>query len=141
MKPDTPLILDTHVWFWLAVGDKTLLKRQEVKQLIPTLATRPLYLASISLWEIAMLESKGRIALKSSCTSWLEKAIQKTRVHVLELTPAMAADSAALPGEFHGDPADRMITASARSSEAVLLTRDRNILTYSKEGHLSTIRV
>jgi PIN domain nuclease of toxin-antitoxin system len=57
------------------------------------------------------------------------------------LTSTIAAQSYKLPGTFHGDPADRMIVATARVENAVLFTRDEEILRYSKAGHLKAIMV
>jgi PIN domain nuclease of toxin-antitoxin system len=48
-------------------------------------------------------------------------------------------DSARLPGDLHGDPADRMLVATARRVGATLVTRDGRILDYADGGHLSVL--
>jgi PIN domain nuclease of toxin-antitoxin system len=86
--------------------------------------------ASISLWEFAMMVAKGRIELKITAEQWLDYATHKTGIHLFELTPKVAVESCELPIPFHGDPADRIIVATARIKGATLLTKDRKILDY-----------
>ena len=81
-----------------------------------------------------MLVSKGRLSLTMPVRDWLEKALSMPGLSILPLTAEIAADSCFLPGNFHGDPADRLITASCRSCEATLITMDQPILDYSLEG-------
>ena len=45
-----------------------------------------------------------------------------------------------MPGELHGDPADRLIAATARHLGAVLLTEDQLLLDYGKAGHIKTLK-
>lgn len=135
------IMLDTHVWFWIATGDETVLKKPKVKELIMSLHKYPLLLASISLWEISMLESKGRIHLKTDSSSWLRESVRKTKVKIIPIIPEIAADSTTLPGNFHGDPADRLIVAAARNTNALLLTRDKKIIDYGKKGYVNHIAV
>jgi PIN domain nuclease of toxin-antitoxin system len=55
------------------------------------------------------------------------------------IEPAIAIDSVRLPGEFHPDPADRIIVATARFHHATLLTADQAILAYGRKGHVDVI--
>jgi len=91
----------------------------------------------MSVWELGMLESKGRIQLGISCTQWVEKALAQPGVALAPLTPAIAIESSNLPGSFHGDPADRIIVATARALKARLLTSDKNIRAYARQRHIS----
>ena len=90
----------------------------------------------ISVWEIGMLIAKGRLALSMSADDWLLAVQSVPNVHLLPLTAGIAIDSTRLPGSFHGDPADRMIVATARAINAPLVTADRKIRAY---GHVQTI--
>jgi len=56
-----------------------------------------------------------------------------------ELSPQILLESSFLPGEFHSDPADRNIAATARQHGYTVMTRDRDILDYAQAGHLSAI--
>jgi PIN domain nuclease of toxin-antitoxin system len=62
---------------------------------------------------------------------WVSKAVLASAVIVHPLEPAIAVDSAELPG-FHGDPADRMIVSTARHLAAVLVTKDSKILDWAE---------
>ena len=122
------LLLDTHVWWW-SVSEPAHLSSIAVEKI---LATRPSQraIASISLWELAMLEAKQRIEMDIPVAVWLSRAVTKTGIRIIELTPTIAADSCNLPGSFHKDPADRIIVATARVHGLTLLTRDQKILEY-----------
>ena len=138
---DRPLVLDTHTWFWLAIGDPEFVKSERMNRLKNDLWTYNLQISSISLWEISMLESKARIILKQDCLSWLLQSIEKTRLRVIDLTPEISVMANRLPAEFHGDPADRIIVATTRITNGVLLTRDARILKYGAAGFVDTIKI
>ncbi len=122
------LLMDTHVWFWclsepqrLSKGASDIIKRTPVGQRT---------ISSISIWEFAMMAARGRIELKITPTEWLDYAIHETGLSVLEITPRVAVEACQLPGDFHADPADRIIVATARVHGATLVTKDRKILSY-----------
>lgn len=129
----TPILIDTHVWLWVAGGETGRFRRRTI-DLIDTAARESrLLLAAISLWEVAMLEAKGRIQLELPCGEWLKRARRNTGVMVAPLETEIAALSAALPG-LHGDPADRMIVATALHHGATLLTEDDRIVAHARKG-------
>lgn len=132
-----PLLLDTHVWIWLMLGDSRLGKpsRKLLEEAVP--AGR-LLVSIISVWETAMLEVKGRITLAADCDSWIRQALSAPGVRLAELTPEIAVSSTRLPPPFSGDPADRILVATARETGATLVTADRAILDYARRGHLRT---
>src|SRR6266851_409518 len=133
-----PLLVDTHVWLWLVAGSPEL--SQQARQTVDRAAAAgTLRIAAISLWEIALLASRGRIVLGKSISLWLEEALAEPGPAIEPLSPQIAIESYALPDVFHPDPADRMIVATARVIGAALLTRDRQILDYAVRGHLTTI--
>lgn len=88
----------------------------------------PLELSDVSLWEVATLVSLGRLAVTMPLREWLEAAAAPPLVQRRGISPAVAAEVAALPDSFHRDPADRIIIATARVHDATLLTRDERII-------------
>ncbi|MCB1827288.1 MAG: type II toxin-antitoxin system VapC family toxin [Coxiellaceae bacterium] len=133
-------LLDTHAWLWYVVGDKAVSIANR-KLLESAAQENRLYMAAISLWEIAMLEKKSRITLERETLEWVQDSLALSHVEMIELTPSIAVESARLPGEFHGDPADRLIVATARIKGFTLLTRDKRIIEYAKSDYLSAIKI
>jgi PIN domain nuclease of toxin-antitoxin system len=84
--------------------------------------------SDISLWEVATLLSLGRIELDVPLREWLEGTSAEPLVRRCGISPAVAAEGAALPDSFHRDPADRIIVAAARITGAALLTQDERII-------------
>jgi len=122
------ILLDTHILlFWL--GDGARLSKAQRAILEGVSPTSPALLATISLREIATLHELGRIVLDLPLRDWLEAATAPPLVERVAVTPAIAAEVAALPDNFHRDPADRIIVATARVLGATLLTLDRRIAT------------
>ncbi len=83
-----------------------------------------------------MMVTRGRINLKIDPKHWLNNALSKSGLKVIELTPEIAIESCSLPGDFHKDPADRIIVATARTHNLTLLTKDIKILEYP---HVKTL--
>lgn len=98
-------------------------------------------IAAISLWEISMLTKKGRIRLEKPLLIWINEALSLPGIELIPLTPEIAVENSQLPDEFHGDPADRLLIATARISGMVLLTRDEKILDYAKKEFLEAIAI
>ena len=132
------ILLDTHVWLWLNAGSPDL--STETRETINgAAAAGTLRIAAISLWEVALLASRGRIVLGKSIGLWLEEALADPGPDIDPLSPQIAVESYALPDVFHRDPADRLIVATARVANATLMTRDRRILDYAARGHLTAV--
>ena len=130
------IILDTHVFIWLLNGDVTL--PPKVRKIIGEhLSEGAVYLSAISCWEIAMLERAGRIRLSKSIHNWIEDALSAPGFILAPLTTGIAIESCNLPGDFHGDPADRIIVATARVEGARLVTSDNRIRAYARQGHVN----
>jgi PIN domain nuclease of toxin-antitoxin system len=116
------IVLDTHAWVW-AVSDPAKLGkdgRSAIRR------KTPLGIAAISCWELSMLSVRGRIELDRDPVTWMEDSFSSLGIELLPLTPAVAV----LAGQFqslHGDPADRLIVATALAHGAVLLTRDEKL--------------
>lgn len=129
------IVLDTHVLVWWIGGDPRL-SRKAAGAIRKEMTGGQLGIPSISVWEIGMLVAKGRITLGMDVTEWLDTVQAIRGVTLLPLSAKIALDSTRLPGEFHEDPADRMIVATARAENAPLVTADRRILAYS---HVRTL--
>ena len=128
------ILLDTHTWIWSHSATKQL--SDNVKKLIKKHTTDQRAIASISVWEFAMMVVKGRINVKIDPKLWLDSAINNSGLKVIEISPEIALESCNLPGEFHKDPADQIIVATARIHNMTLLTKDRKILSYQ---HVNSI--
>jgi len=122
------ILLDTHTWIWSHSATKML--SDNVKELIRKRTTNQRAIASISVWEFAMMVAKGRINVRIDPKLWLESAIKSSGLNVIEISPEIALESCHLPGEFHKDPTDQIIVATARIHNLTLLTKDRKILSY-----------
>jgi PIN domain nuclease of toxin-antitoxin system len=133
-----PLLLDTHVWLWLEAGSSEL--PSSARQAISAaLGAGLLRVAAISLWELALLASRGRVVLGKPTNLWLEEALADPGPIIEPLSTRVAIESCDLPGTIHRDAADRIIVATARVTNAVLMTRDRRILDYAAQGHLTAV--
>jgi PIN domain nuclease of toxin-antitoxin system len=118
------VLLDTHIWLgWLLPGD--LLSARERTSLDDLAGRQELSIATISIWEAQMLHAKDRLRLPLPLGAWLPEAVSLVTVVPLDVGVVLALDD--LPTTFHGDPADRMIVATARAHVQPLATHDRSI--------------
>jgi PIN domain nuclease of toxin-antitoxin system len=131
-----PFVLDTHVWIWMLEGVRKELSTATVKLIEEAGGNAGLAVAAISVWEVAMLEARGRISLSQSVDEWMAAALTAPGVRLVELSPEIALESTRLPGEPPKDPADRMIVATTRVLGATLVTCDEEILDYGSTGHV-----
>lgn len=137
---DRAVLLDTHVWVWLAEGrtgvdpESVLLMERAGEQSL-------LRVSIISAWEVAMLEARGRLRFDIPCEEWIDRALGLPGLSLMPLTPSICVRSTRLPGQFRGDAADRLIVATARELGATLLTRDGPILQYAASGNLRATAV
>ncbi len=122
------LILDTHIWVWWNQLDPKLAQEQQV--CIESERARGIGISTISLVEIARLVKRGRLILPKPVNEWFDVALSQEGVILIAITPEIAVDAADLPGNFHKDPADRLIVATARAYDCPLLTVDREIRAY-----------
>lgn len=133
------LVLDTHVWVWLLNGNQNQLHPNRIEQIEQAAEQEAVYLSTISLWEVAMLEAKNRLQFPIGCQQWLKQAVSVPGIRLVMISPEIAIDSTRLPGDFHGDPADRLITATTRQLQATLITADKKILRYAATGRVQAI--
>ena len=122
------ILLDTHAWWW-SLTEPENLSKNAIKTIRQTKSDRRM-IASISIWEFAMMAAIKRICLKISVAKWLSHALKDTGLSVIEMSPEIAIDACNLPGNFHRDPADRLIVATARVNNLRLVTKDEKMLAY-----------
>lgn len=135
MGCDALIVIDTHILIWAMHDDSRLSAR--ARELIDETTVRSrILISAITPWEVAMLAEKGRIALGDDVGRWLAMALALPGLQLAPIEPQIAVDSVRLPGEFHPDPADRIIVATARFHRIPLLTADRAILSYGDKGHV-----
>jgi PIN domain nuclease of toxin-antitoxin system len=132
------LLLDTHVLVWLASGDSRLGRR--AKQAIEKANQESQVLISaITPWEIGLLAAKGRIQLQQDALQWIHAVLSKPGIRLSPLEPEIVVSSTRLPFEMHADPADRILVATARHLNAVLVTADRLLLDLAKKRYFSAL--
>ena len=129
------IVLDTHAWIWWVDGDERLTLAQ--RDAIAAEEGSLIGVSAISCWEVAKLVELGRVALSCSLEEWLDQALSYPGVQLIALTPEIAIESTRLPGDFHRDPADQIIVATARVYGCSLVTSDEKILKYP---HVLTTR-
>lgn len=86
--------------------------------------------SSMPAWELAMLVERGRVALSMDIASWLDTLSRIDAVQRVPVDSEIAVKSVQLPGDFHKDPADRIIVATARKFAAPLVSADEKIRSY-----------
>ena len=137
--PSDLLLLDTHCWLWAQLGLIQHLSRAALQAIRNAESEGLLRVSVISIWELAMLEKRGRVALPMNVRTWVDQALSKPGITVAPLTSEIAMESAHLPGELHGDPADRILVATARVLGAMLLTKDNQLIRYSRQRHVRAL--
>jgi PIN domain nuclease of toxin-antitoxin system len=138
--PDGSLLLDTHCWVWMEFGLTGRFSQNGLATFQEAAAKNGLLVSVISVWEIGMLVAKGRIKLFMPADEWVKKALATPGLSLAPLTPEIALDSSRLPGQLHGDPADRILVATARRMGARILTKDPRLIAYGRHGHVRVVR-
>ncbi|MGL4943154.1 MAG: type II toxin-antitoxin system VapC family toxin [Thermoguttaceae bacterium] len=115
------IIVDTHVIVW-AIGNQSKLSREAKRALE---SADILGYSAISLWEVAMLHQKARIGVGRPVEEWMADFTARPEYRLLPITPQVAIRSGKL--KMHGDPADRLIVATALEYGVPLVTADHSI--------------
>ena len=132
-----PLLLDTCALIWTFSGVE--LDADVQAAIAESAESGTLHLSPISAWEIGMLVAKERLALSIPVQDWIDRAFSNPGVRTAPTSPAVFAAASFLPGSLHGDPADRILIATARANGLTLVTRDGRILSYAQKGHLAAL--
>jgi PIN domain nuclease of toxin-antitoxin system len=122
------ILLDTHVWVWWVQNDPDL--APTMRGVLEVNEKYGLGVSVISCLEVARLAAYGRLILPRPVMEWVDQALHYPHVRLVELSPKIAVDSTRLPGEFHKDPCDRIIVATARELDCPLATADGRIRHY-----------
>ena len=123
------ITLDTHALIWWLNGDKTL-SGAALKTINNAMKSGLIYVSVMSTWEIAMLVRADRLVIAMPLNEWIEKIEKLPFITFVPVSNEIAHDSVNLPGEFHKDPADRIIVSTARTNNSTLITSDQKILDY-----------
>ena len=130
------ILLDTHVLVWLA-GSRERLGKRASKRIHEAIGAGEASVSVMSLWEIAMLRRKSRVAIARPPLGWLASIGEG--LHVIPVDAVIALDSGSLDDVIRGDPIDRTIIATARTRHCPLVPADRAILRHGAAGHLQAI--
>jgi len=120
------VLLDTHFWIWWVTGQDALTE-PERRALGAAAGSGQLALSAISLWEAQLLHARGRLRLDMPFDAWLLQAAGPSVIQLVPLDVSVILALNRLPESFHGDPADRIIVATARARDLSLATRDKAI--------------
>jgi len=122
-------------------GDREAFSNRCLKAIESAAYEGRLHVSPMTVWEIGMLVAKKRIRLGMDCLVWVQNALAVPGTHLCPLSPEIAVDSTRLPGNFHGDPADRLLVATARIMRLTLVTQDEKILRYGEKGFVKAVPV
>ena len=118
------ILLDTHVLVWMSADPKRLSRkaREAIRQ---ARRSSGLAVATITLWELALLAQRGRIHVAGTVESFVRETV--SRVILRPMTPEIAALAVRLPASYPKDPADRLIGSTAIVEGFPLVTADEGI--------------
>ena len=128
------LLLDTHAWIWAQESPEKFGRR--ARALLEDISNS-VSVSAIAALEIARLIFLRRIQLAESASAWIADSVRSLGGQWLDVTPQIAAEAYELPANFHKDPVDRVLVATARVHNLTLITADELILRYP---HVKTLR-
>ena len=123
------IVLDTHAWLWwisesseLSVSARETIERADA-----------LVIPAIVCWEIALLVARGRLSelVPATLAEFLDTVLRHATTQLAPLTPQIAVRASQLGPDFHKDPADRLIAATALELNAPLVTRDARMRAFA----------
>ncbi len=132
------ILLDTHVLIWLTM-EPTRIGRNAAEVIRGETSASSVLFSPISTWEASMLVDKGKLDLGSPMRVWVRRLLAMAGVTIANLTPEIGSEAGELLPPIHGDPADRILIATARALGCPLVTADRKILAYAAAGHVRAI--
>ena len=121
------ILLDTHIWIWISLEQYHRLSKKAQKAI--KIAKRK-WISAISIWELAKLVEKGRIAFSIPLLTWIKRSLNEFEISVVHLEPEICVESCSLK-DFHSDPADQIIVATSRVLSFPLISADLRIRNYS----------
>ena len=100
------------------------------------------FVSPVSAWEVGLLSRPGRpgtVRFLPDPRTWFARVLAAPAIKEAPFTAEIAIDSSHLPEPVHGDPADRLLIATARHMNVPIVTRDRRIQAYAAAGHVQVI--
>lgn len=142
MAASTAVLLDTCAVIWLANGDA--LSAGALSAILRAGSADGVFVSITSAWEIGMLSKRrpGRespLQFRPDAKAWFNRFMMGPAIKEAAITSDIAIDASYLPGEFHADPGDRLIVATARHLGLPIITRDRKIIAYADRGFVDVI--
>jgi PIN domain nuclease of toxin-antitoxin system len=133
------VLLDTHALIWIVLGEP--IRKEAATVIVAASTAGGVHISAATAWELGIISQKRslEVVIAGDVRGWLAKAIRATRARLLALDFDLMIDVGELPDLAHRDPADRMLIATARSHDLILVTRDRAILDYAAAGHVRAI--
>lgn len=119
------ILLDTHVLVWLDEANSRL-GGGAIERINTAFHAGKAMVSAISFWEVSMLVRKSRIRLDIDLSVWRKDFMEQGLIEV-PVTGDIGIKAAGLE-QFHGDPADRLIAATALQNSLTLITADRRLL-------------
>ncbi|HEY3815346.1 MAG TPA: type II toxin-antitoxin system VapC family toxin, partial [Caulobacteraceae bacterium] len=132
------VLLDTCAVIWLANGDP--LQNNADSEIIYAALADGVFVSPISAWEIGMLsrpKADRAIEFLPDPATWFDRFMAGPAIRTAAFTAEIAIAASGLPGPLHGDPADRLLIATARHLSMPIVTRDAKIIAYAAAGHVS----
>jgi PIN domain nuclease of toxin-antitoxin system len=121
------ILLDTHVWIWLSVGDLSSLSPQAQW----SISRGDRWISAISCWELTKLVERHRLGFTIPTLTWIRRSLTENDIRIADLTPEIAVESTGLQG-FHRDPADQIIVATSRVLGMPVVTADERIIQFGE---------
>jgi len=133
------ILLDTCAIIWMVQEQP--MASAALSAIRRAAAVGSLLVSPVSAWEIGLLATRRRqqLTFRPTPVTWIERLLARPGIRPAPLSHRAAVSAASLPGALHGDPADRLLIATARELGVPLVTRDRRILDYAGQGHVDAI--
>jgi PIN domain nuclease of toxin-antitoxin system len=131
------ILLDTCALIWSA--ENVSISPEASLEIAKCAAKSQLYLSPVSAWELGMAVRRKRLELQMPVESWVARVFNHPGVQIAPLTAEIAIRSCFLAGEFHADPVDRFLVATAIEMGLKLVTRDADILSYGRQGYVAAM--
>ena len=135
------VLLDTCAVIFMMQGEP--IARPALDAIAHARQVQGILVSPISAWEIGLLARPQRgargLAFVPDPAAWFDRVLSYPGVRLAPFTPAIAIASSFLPGDLHGDPADRLLIATARDVGAPLVTSDTRIRAYGEAGHVKVV--
>jgi len=140
-EPPRAALLDTCAIVWLASG--AALSDAALTVIAQAGVADGLFVSPISAWEVGLLSrpraGRAGVQFLPDPATWFAAFMAAPAVRLAAFTPEIAIAASHLPDPLHGDPADRLLIATARHLGIPIITRDSKIIAYAEAGHLGVV--